>query len=443
MKKSLFPLFIILWVMLAVAGMYGYTLRRYQNFSFGNAALDLAGKSGLETVFSKAGASPYQQALSLANAGDVFPQTAAAQSPAASDNASIYVIENTDGTDDGASRLLAGMLSRGLSFYAQGDTAGLIGPHDVVLIKINSQWAERGGTNTDLLKSLIQCIVDHPGGFKGEVIIADNGQSMFGSRRTGGSLDWENTNSKDRTQSAQDVADYFDSRGYRVSGVLWDTFTRIKAGEFENNDMKDGFVVEDGAQSTGLVVSYAKFTTKYGTRVSFKRGIWDNEKKRYDTDALKVINAPVLKSHGQYQVTGGMKSYMGTPSNSLTNMAPHNSVGRGGMGTQMAKTRFPVLTILDMIWISPDGGPNAPYSQAVQKNMIAAATDPVALDYWASKNVLMPAAQAAGNRRYNSMNPDGREPGTFGYWLRLSMEELHKAGIPATMDENKITVYRF
>jgi uncharacterized protein (DUF362 family) len=417
MKKGLVFLFMALPVILLGAGIY--TFNR-----------------------PKIGNSPHPLPFSLYPAGVVSSRIHTSQTPAASDNAVIYIKENTDGTDDGVTRLLEGMASRGLSFYKQGDAPGLIAPHDVVLIKINSQWAERGGTNTDLLKSLILSIVNHPAGFKGEVIIADNGQSMFGSRRTGGSLDWENTNSRDRTQSAQDVADYFDSRGHRVSGVLWDAFTRIRVGEFENGDTKDGFVVEDEAQSTGLVVSYAKFTTKYGTMVSFKRGIWNTALQRYDSDALKVINAPVLKSHGQYQVTGGIKSYMGTPSNSLTNMSPHTSVGRGGMGTQMAKTRFPVLTVLDMIWITPEGGPNAPYSRAVQKNKIAAATDPVALDYWASKYVLMPAAREVGNRRYAGMNPDGTEPGTFGYWLRLSMEELHKAGISATMDENRITVYR-
>jgi hypothetical protein len=357
--------------------------------------------------------------------------------PAAVDGAVIFLKENTDGADDGVARLLRGLDP---PFYKQGNAAGVIGPEDVIIIKINSQWAERGGTNTDLLKNLIQYITAHPGGFKGEVIIADNGQSMFGSQRNGGSLDWDNTNSKDRTQSAQDVADWFDSRGFKVSGVLWDKFTRAKVGEFETGDNADGFVVEDGTQSTGLVVSYAKFTTKYGTPVSFKKGIWNSAAKRYDSDKLKVINAPVLKAHGQYQVTGAMKSYMGTPSNSLTNMAPHNSVGRGGMGTQMAMTRFPALNILDMIWIAPDGGPNSPYSRAAEKNMIAASTDPVALDFWASKNVLMPAAQAVGNRRYTSMNPEGTDPGSFGYWLRLSMQELQKAGLQATMTESQITV---
>ncbi|MDR3337432.1 MAG: DUF362 domain-containing protein [Treponema sp.] len=110
------------------------------------------------------------------------------------------------------------------------------------------------------------------------------------------------------------------------------------------------------------------------------------------------------------------------------------------MGTQMAMTRFPALNILDMIWIAPDGGPNAPYSRAVFNNMIAAGTDPVALDYWASKYVLMPAARAAGNRRYTAMDLEGKDPGTFGYWLALSMQELRKAGLPATMDESRITV---
>jgi hypothetical protein len=350
----------------------------------------------------------------------------------------IFVKENTDGTGNGVERLLGNM---DLVFYRQGNNGGLIGNEDVILIKINSQWDERGGTNTDVLKSLIQYIVNHPGGFKGEVIIADNGQSMFGSRRNGGNLDWEHTNSKDRTQSAQDVADFFDSRGFRVSGVLWDKFTRVRVKEFEDGDSTDGFVVEDGAKEpTGLVVSYAKFTTKYGTRVSFKKGVWDTGARRYDSGKLKVINAPVLKSHGLYQVTGAMKSYMGTPSNSLTNMSPHNSVGRGGMGTLMANTRFPVLNLLDMVYITPDRGPGSSYSSAVQKNMIACSTDPVALDYWASKNVLIPAAKAAGSNRYSAMDPDGREPGTFGYWLRLSFNELIKAGFNVVMDENKISV---
>ncbi|MDR2133592.1 MAG: DUF362 domain-containing protein [Treponema sp.] len=350
----------------------------------------------------------------------------------------VYLKENTDGTDGGFARLLDSL--RPAFYRPAGAAAGIVGNEDTVIIKINSQWAERGGTNTDLLKSLVQYIVDHPGGFRGEVIIADNGQGMFGSARSGGSLDWDRTNSKDKTLSARDVADYFAAAGWRVSGVLWDSLTKTRVREFDEGDSADGYVVEEGALSTGIVISYAKFTTRYGTPVSFKRGVWDSAAGRYDSDRLRIINVPVLKSHGGYQVTGAVKSYMGVPSNSLTSMSPHQSVGRGGMGTLMAKTRFPALNILDMIYIAPDGGPGAPYSRAVQKNMIACSTDPVALDYWASRNVLMPAARAQGNRRASVMDPDGREPGAFGYWLRLSMEELRKGGYAVTMDEKRIRV---
>ena len=110
------------------------------------------------------------------------------------------------------------------------------------------------------------------------------------------------------------------------------------------------------------------------------------------------------------------------------------------MGTLMAETRVPVLNILDMIWIAPERGPNAPYNQAVQINKIAASTDPVALDYWAAKYILMPEAAKLPGGRSPSMNPDSTTPGTFGHWLRLSMAELQKAGIRVTMTESEITV---
>jgi uncharacterized protein (DUF362 family) len=149
---------------------------------------------------------------------------------------------------------------------------------------------------------------------------------------------------------------------------------------------------------------------------------------------------PVLKSHGLFQVTGAVKAYMGVPSARLTNMRVHNSVGSGSMGTMLAGTRMPALNIMDMIWIGPNGGPGVSYSAAVQINKIAASTDPFALDYWASKNVLMPEAAKLPGGRAASMNPDGTQPGTFGYWLRLSINELHKAGIKATMNEAEILV---
>jgi uncharacterized protein (DUF362 family) len=358
-----------------------------------------------------------------------------------SQSVSVIFVEETDGTGDGVKRLIDSMKRHGMDFYqTPASPSGLISVGDVVLLEINCQWAERGGTNTDLIRGLIQALVDHPGGFNGEIIVADNGQAQYGSDRKGGSLSWAASNSADRKQSAMDVIRFFKSSGNKVTGVLWDDFTAVRVQEFNRGDNKDGFVVENTIRSTGLEISYPKFSTEYGTRVSFKEGIWNPNTGSYDNKKLKVINMPVLKSHGLFQVTGAVKGYMGTTSDKLTNRRAHNSVGTGGMGTQMAGTRMPALNIMDMIWIGAERGPNSPYTSARQINKIAASTDPVALDYWASKYVLMPEAAKLSGSRAASMDPDGTEPGTFGHWLRLSMNELHKAGIRATMNESEIRV---
>src|SRR5208283_2170900 len=142
--------------------------------------------------------------------------------------------------------------------------------------------------------------------------------------------------------------------------------------------------------TTRIKVSYPKFKTKFGTYVSFKMGIWDQDKKSYDGRKLKVLNVPVLKTHGIYGVTACVKHYMGVGSDKL-DTGSHASVGRGGMGTEMAQTRTPILNILDAMWINanPRNGPRTTYAAATRTNILMASRDPVALDYWAVKHVVM------------------------------------------------------
>ena len=116
----------------------------------------------------------------------------------------IYALEGTNGYDEGFSKLVNLMGNNDLKFYKTlkngscNGSDGLIGADDIVIIKINSQWDERGGTNTDLIKSVITSISEHPDGFNGEVIIADNGQAQYGSTGHGGSLEYENNNAIDK-----------------------------------------------------------------------------------------------------------------------------------------------------------------------------------------------------------------------------------------------------
>jgi len=142
----------------------------------------------------------------------------------------IFVLKNTEGDD--VADLISLMEEEGFFFYKTETSQGLIGKDDVVLLKVNAQWKQRGGTNTDLVKSLITQICNHPLGFEGEIIIADSGQGK-------GSLAWKESNAKDISQSMEKVAEYF-KEDYKVSTYLWDDIRRKKVGEYEKGDMEDG-----------------------------------------------------------------------------------------------------------------------------------------------------------------------------------------------------------
>jgi len=358
----------------------------------------------------------------------------------------IFVLTNTDG--DNVADLISIMEEEGFFFYKTETSQGLIGKDDVVLLKVNAQWPERGGTNTDLVKSVIALICAHPLGFEGEIIIADSGQGR-------GSLSWKKSNAKDISQSLEKVAEYF-KEDYKVSTYLWDEIREKEVGEYEKGDMEDGYIIEDGEdEDTGIIISYPKFKSRFETFVSFKKGIFDEDKGDYEKDRLKIINMPVLKSHIIYGTTGAIKNYMGVPANNLTGGNPHNSVGSGGMATLMTMTRMPVLHIVDAIWTNPHGGPMSSYVDASNTRTILAGVDPVALDFWGAKNILLPSVDPDREDFKYGFTPDMMDPDNlnpirsanrqeskaFGYWLELTISEFRRNGYNFTKNPEKIKVH--
>jgi hypothetical protein len=109
----------------------------------------------------------------------------------------------------------------------------------------------------------------------------------------------------------------------------------------------------------------------------------------------------------------------------------------------MGGTRLPVLNIIDAIWVNanPGRGPRTPYDAATRVNVIAASEDPVALDYWTAKHILLQVARNAGYIDTSSLDPDNISTRSFGQWLRLSMQELDQAGYQVTADEAQMNVY--
>ena len=382
---------------------------------------------------------------------DIFMLSLAPKKASLAPTSTIYAVEGAKGNNGALNTLLELMDDDGLKFYKsrynglmQGPS-GLIARDDVVIVKVNSQWDECGMTNTDLVKALVAAVLAQPDGFRGEVVIADNGQAQYGSSGHGGSLDYAVNNAEDRRQSIKRVADSFGGAG-RVSTYLWDKITENEVEEYSGGDDKDGYVIAKTADPlTGVLPSYPKFKTTHGTRISFNKGVWDPLRKAYEGNHLKILNTPVLKSHFIFGVTGAVKHYMGVPSDKLTSAKgyrTHPTVGKGGMGTLMAETRVPTLNLIDAIHVNckPGTGPMTPFDSATYAGVIAASTDPVAIDYWASKNILCKLGKEVYDADVSLFDPDNKTTGCFGDWLRLAATELNDAGHPFTYDEKRIVV---
>ena len=349
----------------------------------------------------------------------------------------------------GLDRLLELMGRNGLKLHRSSSHSTLASPDgiiafdDVVLIKINYQWSERGGTNIDLLSGLIRAIVDHPDGFSGEVVVCENAQDYSVEN-----FDRAFNNAEDWARSPHKVVEHFRNEGFAVSHYDWMSLKAIRVDEFAQGDDEDGYMVLS-ATPRG-VVTYPKFRTEYGTDISVKEGIWDSATESYDRTRLKFINLPVLKPHwcqpriGCYGATACIKNYMGLVTNTLTDS--HRCIRYGLMGEVMAEIGLADLNILDCIWISanPYWGPMVYYDYpTIRVGELVASTDPIAADIWAVRNILLPAFEVEGYppEPLPKPSPDPDDPNSaFRQYLDNSMEALLEAGFEVTNNLDKIDV---
>lgn len=342
--------------------------------------------------------------------------------------------------------LLGLMGSQGLEFYRSAAVTPTAGPDgiiavgDVVIIKINYQWDQRGGTNTDVLRGLIRAIVDHPEGFTGEVVVCENAQ--FASVN---GFDRSDNNAQDHTLSPHDVVVHFQDLGYDVSHYDWTAIRTTKVNEYSAGDADDGYVVYAYDSQLDGAVSYPKFQTAFGTKISLRDGIWDPVGDVYDRSHLKLINLPVLKSHhSTYGVTAAVKNYMGVVTGTQGTNS-HNSIRYGLLGALLAEIRPADLNILDAIWVNanPYSGPSTGYGGATRRDELVVSTDPVAADLWATKNILIPAFEANGyHPPWPNPSADPDDPNSnFREYLDNSLYYIVTAGFEATNDPARIDTF--
>jgi len=346
----------------------------------------------------------------------------------------------------GLDNLLALMGREGCKLYQSprpsllAGPGGIVAPEDVVIIKINYQWSERGGTNVDLLRGMIHRLLAHPDGFSGEIIVCENAQ--FAATND---FNRSENNAQDISLSPRDVVDAFRALGAPVSHFDWTGVRGVSVAEYSAGDMSNGYVVYPYDARWQGRLSYPKFQTTDGTYVSLRDGIWNAQSATYDRARLKLINLPVLKSHhAVYGLTGCVKHFMGVVTNSLSTNA-HGGVGYGALGALMGEIGLPDLNILDCIWVSgsPYEGPSNTYENAVRRDELVASLDPVAADVWAGRNILIPAFVAGGfSPPWPAPSADPDDPaGKFRQYLDASMNYLLTAGHDVTNDPARIDAW--
>lgn len=333
----------------------------------------------------------------------------------------------------GVNELLKLMGDHYLKFY-RSDTvgplsgpSGLIAPDDVVLIKVNAQWKYRGCTNSDVIRGLIQKILDHPDGFSGEVVIFENGQGQ-GSLNCDGNLDWypdatQHANANNESHSFLYLVDNV-FRDSRVSAFQFDPFrsTLVDFGDHVTNGYR---LLGEHPDN----VSYPCFTTAGGNRVELQEGLWTGTQHSQN---LKLINVPVLKDHWYTNLTCSLKHTYGILSmadgESFFDRHPVDLGGYGRIwGKMMATVKTPVLNLVDAIWVSQGdlstarrGLQGYPPEVTTRTNQLLASQDPVALDYWAAKYILYPIDNEGIH------HPD--DPGVDA-WLTSARDTINARGI--------------
>ena len=197
--------------------------------------------------------------------------------------------------DAGIDALVSLMNRQGTPFFRTASSPqGLVARDSMVVIKVNQQWvgdgdglgAGRLGTNTDLLKGLIWRILNHPDGFIGEVVVAENVQDIgapdFATRTP--------ANAQDQNQTLNDVITVFQGLGRPVSLQDWTALnanllpggnygTGPATSEYSHGNMADGYVLLNDNTSGDKPAngySYPKFQTVGGRYISMRHGLWED-----------------------------------------------------------------------------------------------------------------------------------------------------------------------
>jgi len=365
-----------------------------------------------------------------------------------------------------------------------GGIETIIGKKDIVVLKPNAQWWNQGMTNLAAIKGFIDLVLGIPG-FEGEIIIAENHHFMDDSLPDGEKDNIRGWVYENEINGDIDGVNYILNglvEFYNKNGHPNVTKYHLRDGGPNKNprwhNAHDGGIVSGPAEGDGYVwtdieyvyrplhtwwvkkwvvkMTYPIFTSSYSNiTIDLKNGAFQRDSKgggSYLKDrSVKLINFSVLNDHPDTGVTASVKNLMGIVDLSCGEpdlkgyydihdcgkINLHNGRGiffyryakAGPLGHFMKTIRKADLNIITAEWVGYEDRTDP--KKASNTKTILAGTDPIALDYYACKHIMLPLG---------GKNADEHDPDSSSSSIRKFLLLAQESAGEFTMDENKIKI---
>lgn len=328
-----------------------------------------------------------------------------------------------------------------------GGIGSFVGGDDIVVIKPNCQWRNQGTTNIACVRRLIELILALPG-FNGEIIVAENIHRTPADSEGWTVVNEINYDTEKGLRNYNELVAWFHDAGYaqvtKCHLVSTDRGGRIVTGPADGDGYVHTNLVYTSVTGDSTIMTYPVFTSSFsGITIDFRSGAWKHG--AYLNRHVRFINTSVLNDHGSVNATCSVKNLMGVvdlPGNEFGELPGgyknfHSILTRGmggALGMFMNSIRRPDLNIITAEWVG--WGSRIDPAQATRARTVLASTDPVALDYWATKYVLYPCTPE-GHPEKEYHHPDNDFTHLWKY-----LHTCNDEGI-GTLNENEMQVSEF
>jgi hypothetical protein len=304
------------------------------------------------------------------------------------------------------------------------------------------------------MKALIDVILDRPGGFGGEVIVAEHVHRAPATALSG-SYCWNMSSGYNRTNNWPDmnyfelVDDYHDRGIASVTAVpLYDSgqgdFVAV-AGPADLAAGQHGWVrttYTTAANGRTCRLSHPILRSGYSGRLlDLKNGVWEGGD--YTGQQVKLILLPTLNNHGSYNYEDyagptsalkchlGIVDFTGPGSCSLHGVGYDSPISPAAMGETVKHLITQILSPTFYLTCAEYTGYRSRTSAtAAHTRTVGLCADPVTLDYWMCKYVLYPCATSQ-----TFMDPDNDNH------LSQALAGCHGDGEVGTLDESHMDVH--